>query len=214
MAPRRPALPVALHNLFLSHAWAPDLRGRPTHARVAVLKDELRALGWSVWFDEDKLLVGDALDVQLAHGIRTSDAVCVCITRAYCEKVNAASSRDNVWKEWNYAVAIGKKMIPLVLEEDMRDVRAWPPGVMTMILGNTFYLDASGDDLRDVAVRLSAMLRLLGLRPKLRPKNHSWPLLHGRAGNGLAPPAAARHRRLTATTGGGRLPRSRTEIHI
>lgn len=190
-----------LHNLFLSHSWANDVRGRSTHRRVAILKEELRKLGWSVWFDEDKLLVGDVLDVQLARGISSSDAVCICITKAYCEKVNSGNPHDNVWKEWNFCQAIGKKMIPLIFEEEMRDVKAWPPGIMTMILGNTFYLDASGDDLKDVAVRLSAMLRLLGLRPRSVPDNHSWQLRRRRT-----PVSWATARAL--------LPRTRTEIRI
>ena len=150
--------------LFLSHAWGRDAQGRCTHARVARLKEEMQALGWTLWFDEDRLIVGQPLDAQLSHGIVGAAAVCLCITRAYCEKVNAGDVRDNVWKEWNLTQSIGKQTIPLIFEADMRDVRAWPPGAMTMVLGNTFYFDASGDDMHDAARRLSTMLVLLGLR--------------------------------------------------
>ena len=165
---------LSLQNLFLSHTWAADLRGRSTHERVALLNRELRARGWKVWFDEDKLLVGEPLDVQLASGISQSDAVVICVTKRYCEKVNAAMAGDNVYKEWNFCQAIGKKMIPLIFEAEMLDVKAWPHGAMAMVLGNTFYLDASGDDMADVAARLSQMLQILGLRSRLTT-SQSWP---------------------------------------
>ncbi len=137
-------------------------------------------MGWRVWLDVEQLLVGSPLDVQLAEGIRQSDAMCVCITRRYCEKVNLANASDNVFKEWNFCQAICKTMIPIVMEADMMDVKEWPPGIMTMVLGNTFYLDASGDDMKDAARRLSAVLHALGLRRRL--VHHSWsPIMCRRA---------------------------------
>lgn len=184
--------PTSPQNLFLSHAWAPDLRGRSTHHRAAALRSELQRLGWKIWFDEDRLLAGEPLDAQLASGISQSDAVCICVTRKYCEKVNAATTSDNVYKEWNFCQAVGKKMIPLIFEEEMRDVKAWPSGIMSMVLGNTFYIDASSDDIRAVATRLSKMLVLLGLQPKSRAS--SWPRSH--------------------RTDSRRLLRARTEIRI
>ena len=38
--------------------------------------------------------------------------------------MNAGDSNDNVLKEWNYSQAIGKKMIPLILEHELLDVKA------------------------------------------------------------------------------------------
>ena len=169
--------PTSPQNLFLSHAWAKDVRGRSTHRRAAALRDELRRLGWKIWFDEDRLLAGVPLDAQLASGITQSDAVCICVTRKYCEKVNAAASADSVYKEWNLCQTVRKQMIPLIFEEEMRDVREWPPGIMSMVLGNTFYIDASSDDIRAVAARLSKMLVLLGIQPKTR----SWSRTRARA---------------------------------
>ena len=163
----------------MSHAWATDARGRSTHERAMELKRTLHALGWKVWVDEDKLLVGEALDAQLASGISQSDAVLICITRRYCEKVNSAATSDNVYKEWNFCQSIGKKMIPLVFEEEMCDVKSWPVGIMTMVLGNTFFVDASDDDIAGVAARLSQMLRLLGLRPRVVSRG-SWPQMRPR----------------------------------
>lgn len=166
----RPRSP--LHNLFLSHSWSKDLRGRSTHDRARILRDELRKLGWKLWFDEDQLLLGCHIDSKMAEGIRNSDAICVVITRSYVEKVN--SCEGNCAKEWNFAQAINKKILPIIFEQEMLDIKAWPPGVMTMNLANTFYVDCSCDDLRACAKRLSAMLCLLGLQPRLR-RSISWP---------------------------------------
>lgn len=154
-------------NLFLSHSWGTDLRGRQTHDRVRQLKNELNKLGWKIWFDEDKLLVGCNIDIKMASGIRKSDAVCVCITRKYIEKINEQKNGDNCAKEWNFAQSLGKKIIPIIMEEEMLDVKAWPAGVMTMYLGNTFYIDCSGEDIKACAIKLNQMLSLLGLKQRL-----------------------------------------------
>ena len=162
---------------FLSPSWDTDLRGRSTHLRVKALRNELCKMGWKLWFDEDKLLVGCNIDADMASGIKESDAVCLCITRSYVEKINAQN--NNCAKEWNFAQAIGKKLLPIILEEEMLDVKAWPAGIVTMYLGNTFYVDCSRDDLKEAAVRMSKMLHLLGLRPRLQV-SQSWPMRKGR----------------------------------
>ena len=160
-------VPSAGYNLFMSHTWVSDSQGRSTHERAAALRHELKRLGWKVWFDEDQLIAGHSLDAQLAAGILSSDAVCVCVTRAYCEKVNSANARDNVYKEWNFCQSLGKMIIPIIFEQDMLSVAAWPPGIMSMVLGNTFYIDASCDKkVRGTATKVSRMLKLLGLRQK------------------------------------------------
>lgn len=167
---RSPSSPT---NLFLSHSWNVDLRGRPTHDRVKALRQELGRLGWKLWFDEERLLLGCNVDSKMASGIRNADAICLCITRSYIEKINAQN--NNCAKEWNFAQAMGKKMLPIILEEEMLDVKAWPPGIVTMYLGNTFYIDCTSDDTRENAQKLSKMLELLGLSPRLR-SSYSWPL--------------------------------------
>ena len=168
--------PPSFNNLFLSHAWGSDLRGRSTHGRVKILKEKLSILGWKLWFDEEQLLLGCNIDTKMATGIRNSDAVCVCITRNYVEKINEQAHGDNCAKEWNFAQSLGKKILPLIMEEEMLDVKAWPPGIMTMYLGNTFYIDCSSDDLEDTAKKLSQMLELLGLKKRMIQKTYSWPI--------------------------------------
>ena len=166
----------------MSHAWDTDSRGRKTHERVKALKASLADMGWNVWFDEERLLLGCNIDAEMASGISGSDAVCICITRKYVEKINSQRSGDNCVKEWNFAQSQNKKMLPLIMESDMLDVRKWPIGVMSMYLGNTFYIDCTGDDLSNTANRLGQMLELLGLKRRsslrktrtIRPPRRRW----------------------------------------
>lgn len=185
---------ISPKNLFLSHNWGSDLRGRDTHARVKEIKEHLVARRWKVWFDEEQLLLGSNIDVKMASGIRCSDAVCICITRAYVEKVNGQDRADNCAKEWNFAQATGKRILPLIMEHEMLDIKAWPPGVMSMYLGNCFYLDCSGEDTKEISERLGTMLKVLGLKPRLVKPSHSWPI--------------------TRSTRRGKLQMSRTTIRI
>jgi hypothetical protein len=170
-----PTFPVDLYNLFLSHSWDTDARGRSTHERVRLLQKELTRRGWSIWFDEEHLLMGCNIDSKMAVGIKDSDAVAVCITSRYIEKINSQVRADNCVKEWNFAIAVGKKIIPLIFEEELLDVRSWPPGIMTMYLANTFYVDCTSDDVPGHAKKISQMLHLLGLRPRVQ-KSISWPM--------------------------------------
>ena len=158
-------------NLFLSHAWQTDARGRSTHAVVRDLRMALGALGRAVWFDEEQLLLGDCIDVELCRGIQESDVVVVCITRAYCDKINTQSQRDSCAKEFRLALSLNKKILPIILERDMLDATQWPPGVMRMYLANTFHLDATDDDTAKVARNMSQMLELLGVTRKRRPSS-------------------------------------------
>ena len=67
---------------------------------------------------------------------------------------------------------IGKKILPIIMEKDLLDIRSWPSGIMTMYLGNTFYIDCSGTDISDTAKKLSKMLQLLGLKKKTMNTSH------------------------------------------
>jgi hypothetical protein len=60
-------------NLFLSHTWGVDTLNRNIHERVRMLKNALVKLGWKVWFDEDRLILGCNLDSEMANGIKKSD---------------------------------------------------------------------------------------------------------------------------------------------
>ena len=98
------------YNLFMSHSWDADSIGRSTHDRVKYLKKQLQNLGWKIWFDEEQLFLGCNIDIEMSNGIQNSDAVCVCITKSYINKVNGQN--NNCAKEWNFAQMIGKKILP------------------------------------------------------------------------------------------------------
>lgn len=152
-------------HLFLSHAWRSDAQGRSTHDRARELRNEIMRRGYVVWFDEDRMLLGSNLDLTMANGIIDAAAVCVCVTRAYCEKINRQEPSDACVKELRLAHALNKRILPLIMEPSMLDVTKWPWGVASMYLANMLYVDASGDDMRAIADDLCARLRMLGMHP-------------------------------------------------
>jgi hypothetical protein len=155
--------------LYLAHA-----HGGNTHERVRALKVELERIGWSCWFDEDRLLLGQSVDVCMADGIRGADAVCMCLTTRFLEKINRSDLGDNCAKEWALAFQLHKPLIPLIMDPVLLDPRAWPCGVLSMGLGTALWLDACGDA-REVAQVLSHKLQRLGLRSTTRPRRTTGP---------------------------------------
>lgn len=151
-------------NLFLSHAWDVDSLGRSTHQRAKLLNDGLKKLGWKLWFDEEKLLLGSNIDAEMARGIERSDAICLCITKKYIEKINSQIPGDNCAKEFNLSFVSGKRILPLIFEREMLDIRNWPRGVAQMYLAHTLYVDCTGD-IQCALTKLSQMLLLIGLTP-------------------------------------------------
>lgn len=132
----------------MSHAWAADELGRDNHARVQQLGLALRSLGWRVWVDAERLMSGQ-LDVALSKGLRASDAMVVCLTRAYADKVRVAAetpvlTQDNCLKELLLASAWRTPVVPAVMEPCMRHADRWGP-VLCMRLGGHMYADASDD---------------------------------------------------------------------
>lgn len=170
--------PRSRTNLFLSHAWGVDSEGRSTHERVRKLNDSLRRMGWAVWFDEERLLLGSNIDVEMSEGIERADAVCICVTRRYVEKINAQVIGDNCAKEWNLSLVSRKRILPLIFERDMLDVSNWPRGVAQMYLAHTLYIDCTGD-IQDTSLKLSQMLLLVGLVPRCMSRDRRGPLRHG-----------------------------------
>lgn len=142
--------------LFLSHTWKRDQMQRNTHERVARVKDELSKLGVPAWLDEEEL-AGD-IDHCMALGIDRAEVVVVFLTRAYCLKVEGAAAspwaHDNCYKEFSYAQAARKPTLPVVFEECMLDVTAWPPGVVKMRFASKMYVDGSVVDAEEIARRI------------------------------------------------------------
>ena len=131
-------------DVFLSHDWGKDEYGRDNHQRVSLINDELKARGYITWFDVEKL--AGNVDVEMAQGIEQSEGVIAFITRRYYEKVNGENARDNCQKEFQHASEIKTraKIVPVVMEESMRDATPWK-GLVGINIGKEMYVDMSGD---------------------------------------------------------------------
>eukprot|EP00899_Mesostigma_viride_P022137 jgi/Mesvir1/3107/Mv07735-RA.1 len=77
---------VASYDLFLLHDRALDKQGRDQHKRVALINDILRELGFSTWFDEDRM--AGHVRQNTFSGIDGSRAVLVFLTPRYMDKVD------------------------------------------------------------------------------------------------------------------------------
>ena len=158
-------------QLFFSHDWRIDSQGRNNHERVRTIVKKIQKYGLTTWFDEEDM--NGNIDAAMADGIENSDAVIVCITETYCNKINNASRdsriRDNCLKEWTYAQARNKLLIPLIMEPNMLNTSQWPPGVVSMYLASTLYISAIHDDDNMTIIALIKMLELNGIRRNSLP---------------------------------------------
>ena len=154
-------------QLFFSHTWRPDNLGRNTHERVYEIVKKLRDNGWTTWFDEEDM--GGNIDAAMAEGIDNSDAILVCLTETYCKKVNDTAknprNRDNCLKEWTYANARNKLLIPIIMEPTLLNQSQWPPGIVSLYLGSTLFIDASKDDINSAVIFVNNFLLKHGLQP-------------------------------------------------
>ena len=131
-------------HVFLTHTWARDSQGRDNHARVAMVHQALQARGLTTWFDEDRM-VGSVRD-KMMEGIDNADCVAVFVTEAYRDEVHSKNKRDSCCFEFNCAFdQKGEhKLIPVVMEESMRNNRTWD-GIVQATVGDLLYIDISSD---------------------------------------------------------------------
>jgi WD40 repeat protein len=133
-------------DVFLTHDWGIDELGRVNHDRVAAINKELKSLGFVTWFDSERM-TGEVV-YQMANGINHTSVVIVFITQRYMNKVNGPDANDNCRKEFNFAVQkkSSTKMIPVVMEPRMKNIRGSWDGVVQLELGNILYVDFSNDN--------------------------------------------------------------------
>ena len=131
-------------NLFFSHDWGLN---NTNHIKVSNIVRDLKNKNYTCWLDEENLMGN--IDAAMADGIDNSQAIVICITNNYCNKINNTSrnmnKRDNCLKEWTYANARNKLLIPIIMEKDMLNINNWPPGIVSMYLGSLFYIDFTND---------------------------------------------------------------------
>jgi hypothetical protein len=167
-SPRPPsAFIVHPSDVFFTHDWRVDMQGRDNHARVARFNEVAKRLGLRTWFDAERM-TGE-VKAQMAAGIDATQVVVVFVTKQYCEKV-AAGQDDNCSMEFNYAhLHKGvSRMIPVVMEPGMRDVRLWK-GPLGLVLGGQIFYDCSDDDqlekcVADVVGRVRSIVSGEGVR--------------------------------------------------
>eukprot|EP00899_Mesostigma_viride_P008416 jgi/Mesvir1/17576/Mv08812-RA.5 len=156
LSPQSPA-----YDLFLTHAWG---KNNKNHKRVARVNAALKKLGFTTWFDDDRM-VGQ-IRQQMCTGIGNSRAVLVFITADYMEKVNSEQD-NNCQLEFNYAVdkKKSKLMIPIVMEKDFLDPEKWD-GPLKMCLGTKmFYAMAQDSDMDSMLSGLLKELAGIGITP-------------------------------------------------
>jgi hypothetical protein len=88
-------------------------------------------------------MVGDIED-QMTAGIDNSKYYLVFLTARFIIKVSGDNAADNCRKEFKYAALKNKIFIAVVMEEGVKDQRAWP-SIIGLHLGSRLYIDASGD---------------------------------------------------------------------
>eukprot|EP00043_Microstomoeca_roanoka_P001323 m.32170 g.32170 ORF g.32170 m.32170 type:complete len:339 (+) comp10756_c0_seq1:217-1233(+) len=156
---------MASYDVFLTHDWGVDSKGRDNHDRVAMINNMLKMVGFDTWFDEERM-TGHIVQ-QMCNGIDNSKAVLVFVTTRYLAKVNSEDD-DNCKKEFTYAVRrkTTKNMIPIIMEDAARDTREWQ-GPVGMELGSHLYVRMTDDkEMRQNLEELVSKLAEMGIHPK------------------------------------------------
>ena len=130
-------------DIFISHSWGKDNLNRPNHKRAKQLSKILVSQGYSVWFDEYDL-IGN-IDSAIIKGINDCKVVIICLTEAYCNKINNSVynnlPNDNCYKEWNYCLFKKKPIIPIIMEPNMSNILLSQDGVVQMYLNNLMFIN-------------------------------------------------------------------------
>ena len=153
--------------LFCSNRGKENKKGKfDNHERVSRLNEELNKLGMRTWFDEDGLeghvvddvddVVDAVVDEREIDGMRremdSSEAVIICITKGYLEKVAQTENVNDKCKlEFSHASTrtstsstTHSKMYPVVMAADCLDVGKWK-GAVGLVVGGRVFEDLSDD---------------------------------------------------------------------
>ena len=131
-------------DVFLSYNYGQDESDRNNHERVSIISEELRKIGYKIWFDEEHIW-GDTAE-KIYQEIEQSRGVIFFITSRYHDKVNSMNARDCCQLEFNYAARMKTrfKMVPVVMDKCMVDKSRWT-GLIGLHLGGEIYVNMSGD---------------------------------------------------------------------
>ena len=149
-------------DLFLSHDWGqgPDYEN---HKKVCRIAEALAQLGYRVWLDEQEMGKPGTLLHHMARGIERAKAVIVFVTDNYLKKVgNPDSTTDNCQSEFMHADNKKKAMIPVVMEEGLKDTSKWH-GPVSLRISSVLYADMSASEDVGVLVGLLTKRGITGL---------------------------------------------------
>ena len=135
-------------DVFLTHDWGV---GQFNHKRVSKINAALKQRGITTWFDDEQM-EGD-IKMKMTSGIDQSRVVVTFITSRYMRKVAGSNAEDNCRLEFGYACRrkTGARMLPVVMEPEMRDTSQWE-GQVGLVLGGSLYVDISDDNNLDAKV--------------------------------------------------------------
>lgn len=160
-------------RLFLSHSWSTDKHNRNTHLRVKKIKYEIEKLGFSTWFDEEKMIFD--INGSMANGIDQCQIVIIFLTTEYCEKVNKSALNpcidDNCYKECSYAILTSKIIIPVICENNLLRHNNWPNGCIKFFFGNKFYINGTNDNYQQIALDISNYIKKIKQMREIRKIN-------------------------------------------
>lgn len=156
-------------DVFLSHNWGKDEKGRDNHYRVSLINHKLNELGYRTWFDDHKIK-GD-IDDEISKGIEQTKCVIIFMTQWYHDKVNTEIPHDKCRLEFNHAkrTKTANKMVAIVMEPSMIVARKWK-GQVGMYFGGKKYINMSGDLSNKIYLetqikKLQELLQPMGVRP-------------------------------------------------
>ena len=132
-------------DIFFSHDWCVDEKGRDNHKRIGKLNESMKERGLFTWYDAERMR-GSIVD-KMCSGIDRTQIVLIGITRSYVTKVAGDKRDDNCKLEFQYSVSQKSPdfMIPIVLEPSMLDQKLWT-GPVGMYFSTFLYCDMTSDD--------------------------------------------------------------------
>jgi hypothetical protein len=140
------------NDIYLSHEWGIDSRGRRTHGRVVELHHYLVNKGLIPWLDEveDKKINNHrskvSIEDRIVHGIRNTNCILFFITENFIRKVGKYSDLDNDRYEpsddtcvLEFLTSLKERdtniMIPVVMEDTVMSTSTWGNGLLAKKLG-------------------------------------------------------------------------------
>jgi hypothetical protein len=159
-------------DVFLTHDWGMDEKGRNNHERVSRVNKALQKRGIKTWFDEEKM--EGIIRHKMARAITQSKIILVFVTQRYCEKIETGNSLDNCFYEFNYTTITrpSEHIEVAVMEERMRNSSNW--GIrLRAELGSLLYTDMVDDELKvferqcdQLAERIRMKLKITKAEPE------------------------------------------------